>query len=52
MEWFFGTGNLPRWAGYTIGYQIARRFVRAKAISAGAAATTPAATILRGNRHD
>jgi hypothetical protein len=51
-EWFFGTRNLPLWAGYTIGYQIARRFVRAKAISAGAAATTPAAGILRGNRHD
>ena len=20
--WFFGTGNLPRWAGYTIGYRL------------------------------
>ncbi|PKA41553.1 DUF2268 domain-containing protein [Rhizobium sullae] len=27
--WFFGTGELPRWAGYTIGYRLARLYGQA-----------------------
>lgn len=26
--WFFGTGKLPRWAGYTVGYHLARLYGR------------------------
>lgn len=26
--WFFGTGRLPRWAGYSIGYRLARLYGR------------------------
>ncbi|MHB0953126.1 MAG: DUF2268 domain-containing putative Zn-dependent protease [Allorhizobium sp.] len=26
--WFFGSGELPRWAGYTIGYHLARLYSR------------------------
>lgn len=25
-EWFFGSGELPMWTAYTLGYQLARRF--------------------------
>ncbi|MFX6035712.1 DUF2268 domain-containing putative Zn-dependent protease, partial [Acinetobacter baumannii] len=26
--WFFGTGALPRWVGYSLGYQMVGRYVR------------------------
>lgn len=25
--WFFGTGSIPRWAGYSVGYELVRRFL-------------------------
>ena len=24
--WFFGTGSLPRWTGYTLGYRLVERY--------------------------
>lgn len=35
--WFFGTGNPPRWAGYSIGYKLAGDFLRANPGSSAAA---------------
>jgi len=32
--WFYGTGDIPRWAGYTIGYQIVKRTLINKKITA------------------
>ncbi len=26
-EWFFGSGSIPRWAGYTLGFNIVRRYL-------------------------
>lgn len=28
-EWFFGTGSIPRWAGYALGYQLVRMYRKA-----------------------
>ncbi|MBA1243372.1 DUF2268 domain-containing protein [Pseudomonas japonica] len=27
--WFFGTARLPRWVGYSLGYQVVARFIKA-----------------------
>lgn len=27
-RWFFGTGDLPRWAGYTLGYQLVGTYLK------------------------
>ncbi|MEM9248198.1 MAG: DUF2268 domain-containing putative Zn-dependent protease [Pseudomonadota bacterium] len=26
-KWFFGAGDLPRWAGYTLGYRLVGRYL-------------------------
>ncbi len=45
--WFFGTGARPRWAGYTLGYQIAGRWLAgAGQIDAATWVNVPAATVL------
>lgn len=47
-EWFFGAGRPPRWAGYTLGYALVRRYLRAHATSAADSVRTPARVIVRG----
>ena len=45
--WFFGTGARPRWVGYTLGYQIAGRWLAgAGQIDAATWVNVPAATVL------
>ena len=49
-EWFFGSGDLPRWAGYTLGFDIVSGYLRRHpALSAADLVTTDAETILRGS---
>jgi Predicted Zn-dependent protease (DUF2268) len=43
--WFFGRGDLPRWAGYTIGYRIAEAYL-GDDVSASSAVRTEAATVI------
>jgi len=49
-EWFFGSGDLPRWAGYTLGFDIVSGYLRRHpALTAADLVTTDAETILRGS---
>lgn len=49
--WFFGKRGLPRWAGYRLGYAIARSFLdRTDGVSAADLSTVSAADVLRGYR--
>jgi hypothetical protein len=51
--WFLGGGELPRWAGYKIGYAIARAYLeRHPDETAASLATMPAAEILSGSAYD
>jgi hypothetical protein len=43
--WFFGRGDLPRWAGYTLGYRIAQAYV-GDDVSASSAVRTEAAKVI------
>ena len=46
--WFYGTGRVPRWAGYTIGYDIVTSYLRAHPGATPASITDlPARRILR-----
>jgi hypothetical protein len=36
-SWFFGTGELPRWTGYTVGYDLVERYLRSNPSRSGAA---------------
>ncbi len=45
--WFFGTGDLPRWAGYSIGYRLVRLFTQENPdISANGLVDAPSALFL------
>jgi Predicted Zn-dependent protease (DUF2268) len=44
-RWFFGAGQLPRWAGYTLGYKIVAAYLRADR-KASKAVKTPADTVI------
>ena len=44
--WFLGDGDLPRWAGYTLGYRIAEAYLGDDA-SASSAVGTEADTIIK-----
>lgn len=44
--WFFGTGQLPRWAGYTQGYQIVSDFIEASGHTAAELAVAGARPLL------
>jgi hypothetical protein len=47
-EWFYGTGPVPRWAGYTIGYDIVESYLRSHPGTTPASITDlPARRILR-----
>lgn len=47
LPWLFGTGDLPRWAGYTIGYHIVRSYEeRHRGTSAADLAAVDAEVIL------
>ena len=46
QAWFFGGGDTPRWAGYTLGYRIADAYL-GNDRSASSAAATPALTVIR-----
>lgn len=49
--WFFGAGEIPRSAGYTIGYALVRRYLRAHPSSTAAdLVATPASRIVAGAR--
>ncbi len=43
--WFFGRGDLPRWAGYTLGYRIAQAYL-GDDVSASSAVGTEAGTVI------
>ncbi|MBB3965833.1 DUF2268 domain-containing putative Zn-dependent protease [Rhizobium metallidurans] len=45
--WFYGTGELPRWAGYTIGYRLVRLYGQAnpEAAATGMVDTSPFAVL-------
>jgi hypothetical protein len=45
-DWFFGTDAMPRWAGYTLGYDIVGRYLAERHQSPSDAVTTPAAKVL------
>jgi hypothetical protein len=46
-QWFYGTGSIPRWAGYTIGYRLIQRYKEAiPGARAGALVGTLAAEII------
>jgi uncharacterized protein YjaZ len=48
--WFFGSGDIPRWAGYTLGFDIVSGYLRAHpALLAADLVTKGAETILRGS---
>lgn len=52
-EWFFGSGELPRWAGYTIGFDIVSGYLqRHPNATAADLVTLSADTILRGSGFD
>jgi uncharacterized protein YjaZ len=47
-EWFFGSGDLPRWTGYTIGFDIVSSYLRMHpGTTAADLVTMDAETILR-----
>ena len=46
QAWFFGGGDLPRWAGYTLGYRIAEAYL-GDDFSASSAVVTEADTIIK-----
>jgi Predicted Zn-dependent protease (DUF2268) len=49
--WFYGSGRLPRWTGYTIGFHIVQSYLRRHpGLTAARMVTMPAARILRGSR--
>ena len=43
--WFFGRGDVPRWAGYTLGYRITRAYL-GDDVSASSAVGTKAGTVI------
>jgi uncharacterized protein YjaZ len=45
-EWFFGAGGVPRWAGYTLGYDIVGRYLTKHHQSPSDAVTIPASKML------
>ena len=48
-EWFFGTGTIPRWAGYTLGYQLVGTYLKEHPDqTAGSLVTAPAQTFIAG----
>lgn len=48
-EWFFGSGDIPRWADYTIGVTWVRDFLAAhEDVDVVAATLLPAETIISG----
>lgn len=51
--WFYGRSGLPRWAGYKIGYAIARAYLRRHdERSAADLASLPAREVLAGSGYD
>ncbi|MBL8789964.1 MAG: hypothetical protein JNM45_05655 [Rhizobiales bacterium] len=50
-EWFFGTGELPRWAGYTLGYHLACHYAHKnpKAVATGLVDVPAEAVVARWN---
>lgn len=52
-RWFFGRGDLPRWAGYTLGVKIVTSFLRAHpGETAGSIVGESAARIIRESGYD
>ena len=50
-EWFFGTGSLPRWVGYTLGYQIVGTYLKKYPDQTAASlVSTPAKAFIVGLR--
>ncbi len=49
--WFFGTGNPPRWAGYSVGYKLAGDFLSANpGRTAASSVAEPSASFVGGTR--
>lgn len=46
-RFFFGGGDLPRWLGYTLGTELARRYCRKHGLSAAQAVDAPADEVAR-----
>ena len=48
-QWLYGGDDVPKWAGFTIGYHIAEDYIRRHPASTAASLVdAPAATILEG----
>lgn len=45
-DWFFGSGGMPRWVGFTLGYDIVGRYLTEHHRSPSDAVTTPAVKVL------
>lgn len=45
-RWFFGFGDQPRWAGYALGRELARRYCDARGITAVEVAMVPATDVV------
>lgn len=49
-RWFFGGAKTPRWTGYTIGYEITRRYLQRSGRTAAESVATQARRILKVSR--
>lgn len=49
-RWFFGNGDLPRWTGYALGYELVQRFVAAENMTVREATGLHATDFLRHSR--
>jgi uncharacterized protein YjaZ len=45
-EWFFGSGKITRWFGYTYGYQLCKQYANAKGLTGAQLVRVPASEIL------
>jgi uncharacterized protein YjaZ len=50
VEWFYGGGSIAHWAGYTLGYDIVGRYLRAHHQSASDAVAVSAAKVISSFR--
>lgn len=51
-DWFFGGRGIPYWAGYQIGYDIVRAYMRSHpGLTAAALVRTPASTVLAASHY-
>lgn len=49
-RWFFGGAKTPRWTGYTLGYEITKRYLQRSGRTAAESVATQARRVLRVSR--